>query len=514
MPVFFTSLHFAGFRLLYLLSRWNFFFSAAFSVVMYDFFSAAVNDRCAETINAICKDACSWQKGAGRICLFIFAADQLILAAGLIFCSLKNDGTHYFLSVFPKMYLINILIPQLIFIGIAYIASCISEKNKIAANSCLVFMLIMMSPLLERFVWREKPKGILIDRILKKIRWIFSVFYQNAIWSPDTQYGLQTEDARLELQLFWIFGIAAVLLWIYRKESLRKKAAAFLCGGTAFILAVFSYLPSSMYRLDESWDGIFEDVAYYSDEENGIPAPSAKEPDLKIEAYNLTVDISSRLKVDGELRLSSEKPKDEFILTLYHGYQVKEITSEEMEIAYERQEDRIILKFPEAVDQCTFRIVYEGSSGKYYSNSQAIMLPGYFPWYPMAGDRQIFVQYPNYTGGNGYDPYNRVSPAEFTLTVHTRCDFVTNLKETAENVYEGRSDSISLIGGYIEKNENTKFLNYLPLELSDETEQSYMDEIAGCWEQMLTEAEEVFGLDTKKLREKRLRKVFPDSCSA
>lgn len=396
---FFTSLHFTGFRLLYLLSRWNFFFSAAFSVVMYYFFAAAVNDRCAETINAICKDACSWQKGAGQICLFIFAADQLILAAGLIFCSLKNDGTHYFLSVFPKMYLINILIPQLTFIGIVYIASCISEKNRIAANSFLVFMLIMMSPLLERFIWRQKPKGIPIDRIMKKIRWIFSIFYQNASWSPDTQYGLQTEDPRLELQLFWIFGIAAVLFWIYRKESRRKKAAACLCGGTAFILVVFSYLPSSMYRLDESWDGIFEDMAYYSDEENGIPAPSAKEPDLKIEAYDLTVDIGSRLKVDGELLVSSEKPKDEFILTLYHGYQVKEITSEKMEIAYERQEDRIILKFPEAVDQCAFRIVYEGSSGKYYSNSQAIMLPGYFPWYPMAGDRQIFVQYPNYTGG-------------------------------------------------------------------------------------------------------------------
>lgn len=498
----FSACHLTGFRLLYLLSRWNFYFSAVLAVMMFLSLSVAANANCAETIDVISKNKFSWQKGISYVWLIILSGYHFAALAGLVYCSLANDGSHYFLFYLPKPYLINILIPQLILIGIAYVASCISEKNKIFAGSVLVAALMFTSPLFERLIWREKPDGFPIDLIAGRIRWIFSIFYQNAVWAPDTLYGLQTEDNRLYLQLFWMMLIIAFLLWFYCKENKLKKKVSCICILAAFVLAGFSYLPASFYRQDESWNGIFADLSYYDGDKTIHPHMNGV--DYKIREYNMDIQFKRNLKVKGEFKLESRKPDDQFVLTLYHGYDVGNIRSEDTELTYERSGDKIILNFPEKITQCTFEIEYEGMSGKYYSNSQAVMLPGYFPWYPMAGERQVFAEYPYYNGGNGYNPYNRIPEADFSLRISSGCDFVTNIKKKEENLYEGRSDGISIVGGNIVQTENSCFLNYLPLELSRIGEKQYLEELNQNWQQILAEIENVFGIDSDELRNKKL----------
>ena len=71
-------------------------------------------------------------------------------------------------------------------------------------KTVVLFFCIMTSPLFENLIWREKPKNFPIDSIVEKIKWLFSIFYKNAEWVPDTQYGLQVENVRLYVQLFWI----------------------------------------------------------------------------------------------------------------------------------------------------------------------------------------------------------------------------------------------------------------------------------------------------------------------
>lgn len=504
---FFSSLHFTGFRLLYLLSRWNFYFSAVFAVVSYYICSAAINAGCAETIDAIYKKRFSWQNGIGSIHIFVLSGYHLIAIIGLIYCSLKNDGTNYFLAILPRTYLINVLIPQVILVGLSYIASCISEKSKIYANSFFVAMLIMTSPLLEQLIWREKPNGVPIDRVVDKIKGLFAIFYQNSVWSPDTQYGLQTEDVRLYLQLFWLLLIFAFLIWTYKNNGWKKIISPF-CFGAAVVMGVMAHGPASVYRLDESWNGIFADFIYY--EEDGIDILNEEETDYYISKYDLDVDIKNQLLVSGKLSLQSKIPRDEFVLTLYHGYKVKELKAEGIEVIYEQNEDRITMKFPEKISNCNLTIQYEGDSGKYYSNSQAVLLPGYFPWYPMAGQKQVFVQYPYYNGGNGYNPYNRISEAEFELKIHLSCDFVTNLEEKGDNLFIGKSDSVSIIGGNIVKTDHDSFVNYLPLELNGISEQQYLEKIEQNWNQTIYEINDVFGIDTDTLKSKKMIMVSKD----
>lgn len=505
---FFSNLNFTGFRLLYLLSRWNYYFSAIFAVISYYIFSAAVTSGCAETIDAICKKRFSWQKGIGSFSIFILFGYHLIVIAGLIYCSLRNDGTDYFLSVLPRTYAMNILIPYFILIGLSYVASCFLEKNKIFANSFFVSILIMTSPFLEKLIWRKKPEGFPIDKIVEKIKGFFGIFYQNAGWSPDTQYGLQTEDVRLFLQLFWIFLILGYLLWTHDRRKTRSKAVCFSCIVVAVVMGILSFGSASIYRQNESWNGIFADFFYY--EEDGISAPKNKKTDYYISKYDLNVELKNQLSVSGRLCLVSSAASDEFVLTLYHGYHIKAIRAENFDISYQRNKDSITLKLPQKVNTCNLEIEYEGYSGKYYSNSQAVMLPGYFPWYPMAGEKQVFVQYPYYNGGNGYNPYNRIPEAEFILEVHTKCNFVTNLEAKDEHVFTGKADSISIIGGNISKTDDDSFINYLPLELNGINEHKYLEKIKKNWNQTLTEIRSIFGIDIDDLKKKKMIMVSKD----
>ena len=133
------------------------------------------------------------------------------------------------------------------------------------------------------------------------------------------------------------------------------------------------------------------------------------------------------------------------------------------------------------------------------------MLPGYFPWYPLAGDRQIFIQYPYYNGGNGYNPYNRASTADFEVKINTNCKFVTNLPKKSGNEFAGTSDGISIIGGNIIKYNNESVVyNYLPHDLSYFDGDEYLEKITREWEQLLKETESVFGLDIHDLKAKRI----------
>lgn len=504
---FFGTLNFTGFRLLYLLSRWNFYFSAIFSVIVYSVFSIAANAGCSETIDATLKKRYSWQRGMLEISAVILLLYHLLMIGGLLWCSYRNDGTDYFFSILPRTYAMNILFPQMIFLGVSCLSSCILEKNKIFANSMMLVILIMSSPLFERLIWREKPKGFPIDKVVGKIRDFFSIFYQNAQWAPDTQYGLQIENIRLFLLLFWMLSIFSILLWI--SSDRKKRTVGVICMVLSIGALILANRPASIYRQNESWDGIFADYTYY--EVDGLESLTDDEVEYSIEKYDMKINLNDQLEVSGYLKLTSPEARDEFILTLYHGYRIKKITSEnDVQISYERDQDKILLKLSQKITDCDIEIEYAGYSGKYYSNAQAVMLPGYFPWYPMAGDRQIFVQYPYYNGGNGYNPYNRIEQAEITLEIDAACDFVTNLDEKTKTVFAGTSDSISIIGGNIKKTSEKSFANILPLELNEKNESEYLETLKQNWNQVLTELEQVFGIDTDALRNKKLIMVSKD----
>lgn len=495
---FFTFHDYTGFRLLYLFSRWNFFLCVLISTGLYYLYIEPSKAQCTEVICSISGKKDVWQKGVSRSFLLFWAVYLFIFTLLILGCSFLNDGTKHLLTIYPRSFLINIVFPQLIFIGVAYVSSCIYERNRMVSLSALIFFYIMASPLLERLIWQTKPEGLPVDQIIKKLRWCFSILYQNAIWAPDIQYGLQTETVRLYVQLFWIFMLLGMIAWFRgtRKITVLILAVCSLC------FFVNSNLPSSIYRQDESWDGIFADVDYYEAEDL---EPQKKEiPQYRFVKYDMNVDIKNSLKVSGEFTLVSERPIKDIEFTLYHGYKLKDIRSEDSGMTHERQGDKVFVSFDKPIERVKLAMEYEGTSVKYYSNSQGIMLPGYFSWYPMAGEKQIFVQYPYYNGGNGYYPYNRIWEAEFLVNINSKCVFVTNLSRKEGQTYTGTSDSLTILGGNIAETGESRFKNYLPLDIDKEGEETYLQEMESRWETVLKELEDKYGVDTGLLAQKKI----------
>ena len=106
----------------------------------------------------------------------------------LIFASLQNDGTDYFLSWFWGEYFINVLSPQLICLLLTFFVA--SSQNLLRWLTVEIIFLLLISPMAERFIWIKKP-DFPIDQIWGKIRWPFTILYQNGEWSGDIQGGLQ-----------------------------------------------------------------------------------------------------------------------------------------------------------------------------------------------------------------------------------------------------------------------------------------------------------------------------------
>lgn len=496
--VFFTNCEYTGFQLLYLFSRWNYLFCVLLSVMAFYLFIAAIKAQCSEAVDAISNVRFTWQKGLYKVFAVVWMLMHVIWIGMIVYCSIKNDGTNYFLSYFPKAYLINIVLPQIIFIEMAYVCSCVYEKNKIVSLSILTMFYIMTSSLLERLIWREQPGGLPIDQVVKKIRWLFSILYQNAIWSPDTQYGLQTEKVRVYLTAFWLLFLIGIGGWVRSKKRIMSK----ICVMLSLFLLILSYSPSSLYRLNESWDGIFKDLTYYSKE--NILYHQNQYPEYQFTKYDLEIDISGRLLVTGKLTLHSSQPRREYVFTLYHGYQIQNLVVNDLEVEYKHEEDKVTMVLEKPTENADVLIVYKGEAGKFYSNSEGIMLPGYFPWYPMAGEKQVFVQYSGYNGGNGYNPYNRIIPAEFILEINSDCAYITNLEKVEGNTYSGICDSLTLIGGNISLTSENKIKNYLPLELCQTNEAEYLSDLNKQWERTLNELENVFGIDVSELSAKEI----------
>lgn len=85
---------------------------------------------------------------------------------------------------------------------------------------------------------------------LECISKVISYFLSKAEWSPDVQYGLQTETSRLELEIGWILLVASIGAFLnekndvlFLKETVFRVVVGFI--GTLF----FALFTSSGIRI-------------------------------------------------------------------------------------------------------------------------------------------------------------------------------------------------------------------------------------------------------------------------
>lgn len=430
-----------------------------------------------------------------RFCVKYFIAGAVVLQLLMLALYWFAFRTmEHFADLFPAlftMYICNIFLPFLVCLLAASFFAC--WNNQIRGVTGLIIFLILVSPLSEVLVNGDKPNSI-VERILHAVRHIFGFFYENSSWEENTQIGLQTEWTRFASQFFWIFLFLGLLFWNTHK---KKRAISVISLAVSALLLVYTGLPASTYHingrflLDQNTYGVKESDVNIEQISDFSQLP------YTITDYQLQVTFNRQLQVSGTMQLQAQKQMDAFVLTLYRGYTVKNLQcADGTPLDWSVDGDYITIHTAQPVAQLAISMEYAGYHDIYYSNRNGAMLPGWLPWYPMAGEHIIWLKNSpaTTTVAYGYNTYNRIEQANIQLQVDAPFTYVTNLEQIDENMYRGTSDSITLIGGYIEKSDDSLFVNSILFDNALASDKNYLTYCQKAY-QNTCKAFDVYGID-------------------
>lgn len=185
-------------------------------------------------------------------------------------------------------------------------------------------------------------------------------------------------------------------------------------------------------------DGPNADYEYYTKHED----------DITIEKNNfnitdLSMEISTNLMLKAKVVIKVDnKNLEKYKFTLYHGYNIQNIKINGEDAEFNRKLDyfEINNNKHDKIDAIT--INYNGYSSRYYSNVQGSILPGFLPFYPMAGYQEVYDL--NY---QSFVPNHSDVNINFDVKVSSMKQFYSNLNENDKNHFSGNSKSLTLISG-------------------------------------------------------------------
>ena len=442
-----------------------------------------------------------------RFCVKYFIAGAVVLQLLMLALYWFAFRTmEHFADLFPAlftMYICNIFLPLLVCLLAASFFAC--WNNQIRGVTALIIFLVLVSPLSEILVNGDKPNSI-VERILYAVRHIFGFFYESSSWEWNTQIGLQTERTRFASQFFWIFLFLGLLFWNTHK---KKRVISVISLAVSVLLLVYTSLPASTYHFNSrllSDEYTYGRKATSTSETAVSQAEKLKNIGYTITDYQLQVTCNRQLQVSGTMQLQAQKQMDAFVLTLYRGYTVKNLQcADDTPLDWSVDGDYITIHTAQPVTQLAISMEYAGYHDIYYSNRNGAMLPGWLPWYPMAGEHTIWL--PNSpetaTMTYGYNTYNRIEQANIQLQVDAPFTYVTNLEQIDENTYRGASDSITLIGGYIEKIDESPLTNIVLFDNAYPTDNDYISHYKQICQRVYT-AFDVYEIDKSLIDNKKI----------
>lgn len=387
---------------------------------------------------------------------FRFRLCQSVLLAGALLLLILNlfgwetafyvhhhvQSGAFFLHV-VKNHLLNFLLPGIAACMIGYLLAnhC---KRLVAYLAIILLALVGVSPVIEQLsslatVLLPAKAGILICRILD----LFILCPRSLNFEPDYAYGIPMEQYRWLIAFFAVFLLAGLIILSQWKRI--NRAALKSCGIVLLAAAVtcmsFSFVRGSVVIRDYRPDGepLF-DQDYYV----GRPG-KVKPADFTVTNYQMKLAIRDRLKADVVMKLEAQEPRTRYSFTLHHSMQVQSVEDALTGTAldYTRDTDYLDIHAKHGRALSQIRIVYEGFSPTFYTNTQGIRLPGTYAYYPMEGYHIVY-------DGN----YNFSIPAaqkRFDVQVETPDQVISNLPMIANNQFAGESEGLTLVTGFYQE---------------------------------------------------------------
>jgi len=241
-----------------------------------------------------------------------------------------------------------------------------------------------------------------------------------------------------------------------------KKRISLIClFFTLLVGSFYFYLrPQSQFVMNnDPRNSLWYDFFHYEDLDVEVI-----DANFNVLSFDLEITVRNQLDVVAKIILDEILP--EYRFTLYHRYQISKITNENGDhIDFIQEGDFFTGDFFTINNQgneSIFVVHYVGYSPTFYSNSQGMMLLGFFPFIPIPGQQLIYDMY--------LQTFSRIlleEVAHFDVRINKNLPVFSNLTEISPNHFEGYSNSLTLMSGLLRSTvaEGIKivypFLNFL-----------------------------------------------------
>lgn len=370
--------------------------------------------------------------GFSVLFLFAFFFTAVILIINLaVYFNLKINHPEYLLHVVCNI-LFNIFLISILGILLGGVLSLF--KRRLVCYVLMIVVVFLSSPFFE-IIATNIYAGT--GRNIYPLYDFFNIFPPLLQWAPLQSFGYSLLPYRIELLFFWLLLCILILSAYILRQRIKKQAYLPVFCGIACIVCLIGYFqPSSKVTMSENpATGANTDARYYQDY-----AADTCQALFSIEQYILDIDINKQLNVKATLFLAPNSLAT-YDFTLYHGYKVDQITDADgQELAFSQAGDYFTVESKESLDQIT--LSYNGSSVKFFSNTQGASLPGWFAYYPRPGKTALFH--------NGQQSFRRLlcpSDTAFQVTVKSPKKIYCNL-DGSHHSFSGKADGLTLVSGF------------------------------------------------------------------
>ncbi|MBW4827239.1 MAG: ABC transporter permease [Clostridiaceae bacterium] len=409
-----------------------------FTFISYEYLVKIKNDDLLECFSAMDK---------GKVKLYFSQLVVLIIIVSLItlnimiynyvaYFAMNLNSLAYAIHIFLSNF-INIFLVSLLGVFIGAVASMYLKR--FSAYFLMIVLVFLISPISE-IIPSIFDMGFGIN--IYPIREIFDILPPNLDWFEEYLYGLPIEPYRWNLLIFWILLLLSfILLKLTNKKFKYLNFLSIILLSVSLINFHFFNKPSSIMKNNEDPEkSILFDQLYYKFND----VQREEDVNFTISAYNMNIAIDRELHNDMRIFLDEKEALNSYKFTLYRNYKIEKILNKENEtLSFKRDGDYLEIYNPSNEKLEEIRILYSGYSPVFYSNSQGILLPGCFPYYPIEGYKILYSN-----EQSKYIPIIRNDDVKFNVSVKSNLNICSNLEKDGDNFF-GNSQAMTLIGGFV-----------------------------------------------------------------
>lgn len=393
------------------------------------------------TVKSFIKNDSSSAKSTIRLYINIFLVLMLLNLITTIIYTIYNISVFFTIDIIQHDFLFHVLISMLLnFFIVAILAIlmgmclALTFKRPVAYLFSIIFI-FFTSPAFE-FLKEVLYYNYNIN--LYPVFNIFDLYTPSLIWVPNFYFGYSLLPYRFALLFIWIFVVMAILLYKLISQKAIKIISAAICIVLFSLSTVVYFQPSSKLVMNYDPDaGLDTDLWYYNESEQKEEAGG-----FDVLDYTMNINVTHQLNVKANLKVSDNL--SEYKFTLYHGYKITSICNQdEVDMKYDQDGDYFIV-YNDGVEVDELKVEYSGYSTKFYSNSQGMILPGFFPYYPHSGFHRVYD-----IDNLCFEKLFLDSASEFHITVSGNKQIYSNLNKTEKNEFNGNATSITIVSGFV-----------------------------------------------------------------